>query len=370
MACGSGLCWLVRAGQQLGLTPEDPAVSRIRGARGSGAMTTRFGSILLATVATGASVFTAVQVAAPANAAFPGRNGRIAFTMQVATGPHRVGSDIFTIHPDGTDLRRLTFSHDASSPAWAPRGHRILYQHGSGIWMMHGDGQHKVRVTPGADPVWAPGGQRFAFTATGKRPGTRNASQVWVYTFKTRTARQLTDFSYHGQYWYSWPVSLSWSSRGVIAFERYSTDTFMGDYHRTYLFTVARDGSQLHRLPHTARAGDPEWAPSGRRFVSTWDATSDPNGEPFPPDIRRLVIRRPDGIPISRIHVPGTSDTAWSPNRRWIACARPLGIYRPSPQPGLWLTRPDGTDRHRILVTTPTKRNSVLTVDWQPLSPN
>ena len=53
-------------------------------------------------VAAATVLVTALSVA-PADAAFPGRNGRIAFYMDRGSG-----AEIYTMRPDGADVRRLT----------------------------------------------------------------------------------------------------------------------------------------------------------------------------------------------------------------------------------------------------------------------
>lgn len=45
-------------------------------------------------------------LAAPAQAAFPGQNGRIAFER--GDVPRENVAEIYTVNPDGSDVRRLT----------------------------------------------------------------------------------------------------------------------------------------------------------------------------------------------------------------------------------------------------------------------
>src|SRR5262245_44072937 len=66
--------------------------------------------------------------ATPASAAFPGPNGRIAF------GSDRSGSthNLFTMKPDGTDIRQVTFltfdQGAALDVAWSADGSRLVYE--------------------------------------------------------------------------------------------------------------------------------------------------------------------------------------------------------------------------------------------------
>jgi WD40 repeat protein len=56
---------------------------------------------------------------------------RIAFLSPGDGQPQGAFGDVYTIRPDGSDLRRLTFDGRATTPTWTPDG-RILYVQGSG----------------------------------------------------------------------------------------------------------------------------------------------------------------------------------------------------------------------------------------------
>ena len=83
----------------------------------------------------------------PVQAAFPGENGRIAFTSFSLTDPS-TSYDTYTMLPDGTGRTQLTSDlRRDSDPAWSSDGTRIAFvsdaQHdGSGdeIYVMDADG--------------------------------------------------------------------------------------------------------------------------------------------------------------------------------------------------------------------------------------
>jgi dipeptidyl aminopeptidase/acylaminoacyl peptidase len=82
---------------------------------------------------------------------------RIAFTYVVDGG-----FDLFTVRPDGTDLRRLTSEGAGGQNNWAmwsPDSHRIAWGNADAIWVMNTDGSHKQLVTRagGVPGAWAPG---------------------------------------------------------------------------------------------------------------------------------------------------------------------------------------------------------------------
>jgi len=90
---------------------------------------------------------------------------RIVFTSKLDVA----NSDIYTIHPDGHSLRRLTRGPaDDFDAAYSPRGGRLVFAstRGTGpenhpnIWIMHGDGTRLRRVIThdavDVAPDWGP----------------------------------------------------------------------------------------------------------------------------------------------------------------------------------------------------------------------
>ena len=60
----------------------------------------------------------------PAQAAFPGQNGRIAYVFHLPNGFH----EIYTMNPNGTDRKKLTnnLAYD-TSPTYSPSGTKIAF---------------------------------------------------------------------------------------------------------------------------------------------------------------------------------------------------------------------------------------------------
>lgn len=95
---------------------------------------------------------TALLLPATAKAAFPGNNGKIAFsTLRHEPNPSCVSncnSEIYTMNPDGTGQTRLTTSAGADlEPAWSPDGQKIVFKRGSGLWVMNADGSAQTLLT-------------------------------------------------------------------------------------------------------------------------------------------------------------------------------------------------------------------------------
>ena len=82
---------------------------------------------------------------------------RIAFTYVVGGG-----FDLFSIHPDGTQLRRLTQDGSVGQnnwPMWSADSRQIAWGKADAIWVMDADGSDKRFVTRagGVPAAWAPG---------------------------------------------------------------------------------------------------------------------------------------------------------------------------------------------------------------------
>jgi Tol biopolymer transport system component len=63
-----------------------------------------------------------LAVAAPAQAAFPGDNGKIAFVRNVGTS-----YQIFVANSDGSGVTQLTTGTTNGNPIWSPSGNKIAF---------------------------------------------------------------------------------------------------------------------------------------------------------------------------------------------------------------------------------------------------
>src|SRR5437764_15206991 len=100
-----------------------------------------------------------------AQAAFPGRNGRIAFVRSKGRGP----SEVWTMKPDGS-AERLLLAREGDGPAWSPDGTEVAFsritRHLSTITVVRADGSIARRLTFAgnrdiANPRWSPDGRQF-----------------------------------------------------------------------------------------------------------------------------------------------------------------------------------------------------------------
>jgi hypothetical protein len=119
---------------------------------------------LLAAAAAGllaaVGLFVVVLYAQPAEANFPGKPGKIAYSGRDAPNGDY---EIYTINANGGGKKPLTDnSSDDSSPSFSPSGKRIAYVNSTGtdseIWTIQPNGGDRQQVTDNAnndrDPYW------------------------------------------------------------------------------------------------------------------------------------------------------------------------------------------------------------------------
>lgn len=145
--------------------------------------------MLLAAVALAVSLLLLVETK-PAEAAFPGKNGKIAFVSERTTGAgvdNPTGDlEVFTINLNGTGLTQLTFNTASdSTPNWSPDGTRIAFlsnrDNNFEIYTMEADGDNQINrsnnTAHDSQPAFSPEGAQIVFRSD--RDG--NAE---VYTMK------------------------------------------------------------------------------------------------------------------------------------------------------------------------------------------
>jgi Tol biopolymer transport system component len=286
---------------------------------------------------------------APALAAFPGENGRIAYSFEKHRSMLRTEeeSSLMTVQPDGNDARPLRrclrlegkdpegdCSASYRSPAYSPDGARLAFDAGASLAVMHSDGsglRFLEQVTSDdAEPAWSPAGRRVVFTGV-SAPG---QTDLWVTSVAGGEPRRLTDAGGRQP---------AWSSRNLIAFVRGED-----------IYTVRPDGSGLRRV--TRRGGSaPEWSPRGDRLAFVRAGT--------------IRVVRADGRRSRRLQLAeghfASGGLAWSPDGKRIAFENADCFGG-----GIFVTRVGRPRRTTMLAANWCREygaDAATAPDWQPL---
>src|SRR5215216_2088782 len=254
----------------------------------------------------------------PAQAAYPGQNGRIAYVSHLPSGLH----EIYTMKPNGTDRKQLTDdSVYDTSPTYSPSGTKIAFasvREGgvSEIYTINAkDGTDQRNLsgsTNGKDPAYSPSGTKIAFVGQGED------EDILGMNAKDGSAKEsLTNTP---------PVN------GYEVRERdpaYSPDgtkiVFYKESFRPHdvdLYTMNANGTGVKQITdYKGKEYTPDWSPSGNRIVF-YQVTRTKGA--------RIVTIRPDGTD-RQLVVQDGSDPIWSPDGRKIAFTRDGHAYTVNP---------------------------------------
>jgi Tol biopolymer transport system component len=260
-----------------------------------------------------AAVLALVAMAAAvgsARATYPGAtNGRLAFGIRI-----NGNTDVYSVRPDGQDLRRLTDDpgFDACA-AYSADGQRIAYCSGQGggpvqVWTMRQNGTDKKQVThmsgPAIFPDFSSDGRKLAFTA---KPAGSPTRDIYLVGSDGSGLTRLTSGVGNNTY----PAFSPDGSK--IVFDSDRTGTFQ-------VWLMNADGSGQTQLTFDAPPKDqvPDWSPDGSKI----SYLSDTHGiaDTVSPSWGDIWVMNANG---SNQH-PITSGatyygTAWSPDGSRIA---------------------------------------------------
>ena len=302
----------------------------------------------------------------------PGTNGNIAFRRYFDA--NQTKSAVFTMSPDGTNVRQLTHPPSGTQDDqadWAPNGKQLVFTRqpvDASFWVavVNSDGSGFHRVTPvcrkkpapnripvgcedASEASFAPDGRHITYArATGRVRnfpkfgwGQIEHAAVAIIGVDGSGRREILRLPrYAGDVHYP---QLSPDGRWIV-FERVNSPLAKPRLKRA-LFVMKADGTQLHRItPWNLNGGDnPDWAPDGSRIL--FRSNVEVNDERS-----QYYTVRPDGTDLTQIsHLPSTGrrlfSASFSPDGRLI-------VFAKADNQGLgdvWIMNADGTNPHPVL---------------------
>jgi Tol biopolymer transport system component len=289
----------------------------------------------------------------PASASFPGNNGRIAFVL---------GPDIYTMNPDGSDIKQLTnLGPDSSAfwESWSPDGKLIVFEYRPPdlprqLWLMNADGsnQHVLLADSGFSD------ERPSFTSDGSSVIFSRcrldieACALFRMEINGGAIRGLTDFQLGIQ-----DVSPHFAADNTLVFTGVGRNGII-----CALGLLDTQGGNLRRLtPAPLAARQPDWSPDARRIAfSTHCRGLDGN-----PENEEIWTVNAKGDALLRLtkngddYFSGPHDfhPSWSPQGDAIVFERDAPDYSSS---RIFIMKSDGSGGKEVLAIGSSSRKSVL----------
>lgn len=315
-----------------------------------------------------------------AEAAFPGANGRIAFSIDL---PSDLDSEIYTVGSSGLGLSALTnnnvydydatFSADGQKLAFASeRGGDTSDVYVINANLPEGSANSAVRVTTSREndrfPTFSPDGSKIAFE---RIRADRSGSDIYVKNADgSGSATLLADVG-------RWDIDPEWSPEGgSVAFVSSNSGLF---WDAGIYTTEALGGGALLRITDSGEsAKEPSWSPDGEQIAYTRRVATNENSNVLVPEESGVYRTSSDGTgaPIAVVNVSRSWESsihtdmpAWSPDGTKIAFVRYQRI-RESDEVRTDIYRVNSAGSGTpTFVTAAGSGEPDTDLDWQPLVP-
>jgi len=289
----------------------------------------------------------------PASASFPGKNGRIAFVL---------GPDIYTMNPDGSDVRQLTnLGPDSTAfwESWSPDGKLIVFNEHrppdflGQLWLMNADGSNQRLLLAEADfdeerPSFTSDGSSVIFT----RCRDHDTCALYQLEVDGTGLHAITQLELGIQ-----DVSAEYSFDGKLAFTGVGRNGII-----CAIQLMNTQGGNVQRLtPAPLAARQPDWSPDARRIAfSTHCRGLDGN-----PENEEIWTVNAKGDALLRLtkngddYFSGPHDVhpSWSPQGDAIVFERDAPDYSSS---GIFIMKADGSGLKKVLSLGSSARKSKL----------
>jgi Tol biopolymer transport system component len=227
--------------------------------------------------------------------------------------------DVYTMRPDGTDIRKITDSRGYNGkPSWSPDGRWLLFDADRGDYPA-AQGIYRIRSNGSGVP---------------QRITTLPAGSVW---------QELAKYSPDGR-------RIVFDEVRVVQVPQ--DDGSVAEVEQGALFTVRPDGSRARRItPWELSAGDADWSPDGSRLVFGARPSAlgglqavmivDADGG----HLREVSADRAPSSPTADYDYVESFNPAWSPDGRLIVFVHAQWTEEIGFHMGLQVMRPNGTGR-------------------------
>lgn len=195
-----------------------------------------------------------------ASSAFPGENGRLAFT-----GANNGSLNVWTMDENGDHMVAHT-STGARNPIWSPNGEKLLFVSTASkqLFVVDSNGSNRRDLIWGfagdeSEPVWQAGGSRIAFTREKMRDDGSKQSAIFTVAADGTDEQQVTDWSSDINY-----RSPSWSPDGTeLVYEAYG-----GHSSNLQITNLMSDTTRvLTSLSQVTDSAEVAWSPNGKKIL-------------------------------------------------------------------------------------------------------